>query len=336
MRAMVKNVTRRVRSPRYGALAPSGMVGRKLMQTGYFYVAWHDIKNSPGWFGKLLVLSLAGLIPVFGWIVVAGYLYGWARDIAWGAHAPLPSHVLGNEDGMLYRRGLFVVVIALVSSLIPFLFEALGSVVTGGLFSGGMHGLGRGFAFPLGILSGVAGFTFFVLSVAACFFALFFHLVGSMRASIYGRLSAGFQIEKIWNMVRYDFGGILRIGGMAVLLSLVAAALCTLLLFIVLLVMMVAVIALAGGNLNVSAHYPDPSLVGIIFSVGAAWIVFALIAAFASMVMTTFIATMIVRALGYWTRQFNVPAWRGQDDPMPFETTRVPGGLGGHYPPRGF
>ena len=46
------------------------------MQAGYFNAAWHDIKNSPGWFGKLLVLGLVSLVPIFGWIVVAGYLYG--------------------------------------------------------------------------------------------------------------------------------------------------------------------------------------------------------------------------------------------------------------------
>ena len=31
------------------------------MQAGYFNAAWHDIKNSPGWFGKLLVLGLVSL-----------------------------------------------------------------------------------------------------------------------------------------------------------------------------------------------------------------------------------------------------------------------------------
>ena len=56
------------------------------MQTGYFNAAWQDIKNSPGWFGKLVLLSLLSLIPIFGWLVVLGYLYGWARDIAWNVH----------------------------------------------------------------------------------------------------------------------------------------------------------------------------------------------------------------------------------------------------------
>ncbi len=65
------------------------------------------------------MLGLVSLVPIFGWIVVAGYLYGWARDIAWGVHAPLPAHVFGNEDGRLYSRGFFVLVISFVCSLIP-------------------------------------------------------------------------------------------------------------------------------------------------------------------------------------------------------------------------
>ena len=34
---------------------------------------------------------------------------------------------------------------------------------------------------------------------------------------------------------------------------------------------------------------------------------------------SAFITIMTVRAMGYWVRQVDVPAWRGQDDPMPFE-----------------
>ena len=43
------------------------------MQTGYFNAAWQDIKNTPGWFGKLILLSLLSFVPIFGWLVVLGY-----------------------------------------------------------------------------------------------------------------------------------------------------------------------------------------------------------------------------------------------------------------------
>ena len=30
---------------------------------------------------------------------------------------------------------------------------------------------------------------------------------------------------------------------------------------------------------------------------------------------------LLTRAIGYWTSQFDVANWKGQDDPMPFELT---------------
>ena len=72
------------------------------MQKGYFAAAWGDITNSPGWFSKLLLLGLLCLVPIFGAIVVMGYLYGWARDLACNVHRPMPAPLFGNEDGKLY------------------------------------------------------------------------------------------------------------------------------------------------------------------------------------------------------------------------------------------
>ena len=58
------------------------------------------------------------------------------------------------------------------------------------------------------------------------------------------------------------------------------------------------------------------------FAVGLlvlAMVVFAALS-YAGMVASVFCTAMVVRAMGYWTRQFDVPRWRGQNDPMPFET----------------
>ena len=112
------------------------------MQTGYFNAAWQDIKNTPGWFGKLILLSLLSFVPIFGWLVVLGYLYGWARDIAWDVHGPMPKHIFGNEDGKLYSRGFFAMVIGFVFMLAPWVLEAVwgGVMGLGTAWSGGRHG----------------------------------------------------------------------------------------------------------------------------------------------------------------------------------------------------
>ena len=83
------------------------------MQTGYFSAAWNDVKSSQGWLGKMFLLGLIAFIPVFGPVVLLGYAFGWARDIAWGVHMPMPARIFGNEDGLLYRRGLIVFCLAL-------------------------------------------------------------------------------------------------------------------------------------------------------------------------------------------------------------------------------
>ena len=83
------------------------------MQKGYFAASWGDIINSPGWFSKFLKLGLLCFIPVFGVIVAFGYLYGWAREIAWNIHRPMGERIFANEDGTLYKRGLYILSLAL-------------------------------------------------------------------------------------------------------------------------------------------------------------------------------------------------------------------------------
>lgn len=67
------------------------------MEKGYFVAAWGDVTKSPGWALILLRLGLLCLVPVFGIVVVYGYLFSWARDIAWNVHRPLPRKIFGQR-----------------------------------------------------------------------------------------------------------------------------------------------------------------------------------------------------------------------------------------------
>ena len=96
------------------------------MQIRYFDAAWNDIKNSPGWFGKLCLLALVNFIPIFGQMVTFGYLFGWAREISWGAHRPMPASLFSNEDGKFWRRGWFVFVLSIVLMIIPIIIMSIG------------------------------------------------------------------------------------------------------------------------------------------------------------------------------------------------------------------
>ena len=301
------------------------------MELGYFKAAWGDIKNSPGWFGKVALLGLLCLVPVFGVIVLYGYAYGWAREIAWNIRMPLPERILNNGDNdSFYTRGVFAFVIALVCNLLPSFIDACLSVTVT----------------VLAALFGVAGSSLAVFAVASALFnglvslAVFlFGLVlvaikwvGIMRMSIYGRLSAGFQVRRLWAMIRHDSNGILRIFGMYLLLSIAGAV-------AIVLVGAVLVVAFALpsiGSLISSASSGDEvassvfSGLGFFSRVMLVLVVCALV--FAASAYEAFVELMVARAMGYWTARFDVAAWRGQDDPMPFEAGAYiptsPGGSG--------
>lgn len=272
------------------------------MEKGYFSAAWGDITKSPGWFSKILRLGLLNLIPIFGVIVTYGYLYGWARDIAWNVHRPMPDRIFGNEDGNLYKRGFFILVIGFVCSLIPGVFNVLTSIVTGFSFVGFVSTSDA--SFGLGAL--LMGVIFSLAGLVLTFAVVFFYWVGAMRCALYGTLSSGFQIGKIWAMMRYDFMGLLRIFGM----SLICGCVVGIAAFIIFMLVMIL-----GTLFGVAFVRNEAQAVAFVLI----FLLFILLVCVATFFISVLIAALVARALGYWTRQFQVNLWGGQEDPMPFE-----------------
>lgn len=272
------------------------------MEKGYFSAAWGDITKSPGWFSKILRMGLLCLIPIFGLLVVYGYLYGWARDIAWNVHRPMPDKIFGNEDGNLYKRGFFILVIGFVFSLIPGVFSFISSMVTGVSFAGAITSSSA----PLGVVSVLMGLIFSLAGLVLSFAVVFFYWVGAMRCALYGTLSSGFQIGKIWAMLRYDFTGLLRIFGM----SLICYAIVGVAAFVVAMLMV-----LLGTIFGVAFVQTEAQAVAFVLVI----LFLILLACVVSLFVFVLIIALICRALGYWTRQFQVNLWGGQEDPMPFE-----------------
>lgn len=272
------------------------------MEKGYFSAAWGDITKSPGWFSKILRMGLLCLIPIFGLLVVYGYLYGWARDIAWNVHRPMPDKIFGNEDGNLYKRGFFILVIGFVFSLIPGVFSFISSMVTGVSFAGAITSSSA----PFGVVSVLMGLIFSLAGLVLSFAVVFFYWVGAMRCALYGTLSSGFQIGKIWAMLRYDFTGLLRIFGM----SLICYAIVGVAAFVVAMLMV-----LLGTIFGVAFVQTEAQAVAFVLVI----LFLILLACVVSLFVFVLIIALICRALGYWTRQFQVNLWGGQEDPMPFE-----------------
>lgn len=275
------------------------------MQAGYFQTAWNDIKHSNDWVKKIALLALLQFVPIFGQIVLFGYLYGWARDIAWNIHQPMPEHIMGNEDGKLYSRGFFMLLISFVFALIPGLI----SLLTNFSFGDGPNISAGAHAFAM---SGS------LVALVLSLFCSVFAWVGQMRAAIYGRLGPGFQLSQIWKMLRYDTNGILRILGMNLLIGLILGVIFSI---VATLLGFGALASLnASGAFMGTANIDD--FAALIPAMGAGSLLL-LVVVYALLFGSTWLEALVARALGYWTRQFNVPAWGGQDDPLPFETSQA-------------
>ena len=289
------------------------------MKQGYFKTAWSDITQSPHWVTRILLLALLCFIPVFGWIVIAGYLWGWARDMAWGVHAPLPERIFENSDGLLYSRGFFAAVIAIVCTVVMNLLQSAGGLISSGSFAGSafvwgdVHSICQTVA-PLGAVSGLLSLFSFAVTFAVSFILTLFKWVGTMRMSIYGRLSAGFQGPRIWAMLRHDWRGILRILGMFIIVSFVLGLILALVISAVVFVCILCASLFAGMGV-----YPHDGSFAIIVVAAMVLVLVALVVALLAAFLGVLGCALVVRAVGHWTCQFDVARWRGQDDPMPFE-----------------
>lgn len=310
------------------------------MQQGYYARAWNDIKNSPGWFGKLCLLALLDFIPIFGPIVAYGYLGGWARDIAWGVKSPLPAHIFGNEDGKLYRRGWFVFAALFIYSAIAWALSSLLMGLAGAAAGGAAGAYANGRMMP-GATAGfdALGFVMGVLAFVVTIAVVFFALAGTARSVIYDRFSPAFQIPVLWKMVKRDASGIVRILLMALLVGLVIGIVVFCAVFVVICLSIFVGIATGGpAFMNMmSSSYDDLAygygygygygagdaaflafLQSILPALGMGAFLFVAVCYFA-VVGQMFVVALVFRAMGYWTQDFEVAKWGGPHDPLPFE-----------------
>lgn len=287
----------------------------------YLKLAWGDVRSSEKWLAKSIILGLLCLIPVFGPIVLYGYAYGWARDVAWGVREPLPRRVFGNEDGHLFSRGFYAFVLFFVCSLVP---GAVSSVLAG---ITGMHGAafsgfwsGHGMV-PLVWFSSAVGLLSFAITIVLGLASFLFAVVGAVRIAIYDRMSAGFQFGKVWAMIRRDTRGMLGILGRTIL-AIVLVGVASFVAFALLTVVVGLVGAIVVGGYSGVEHMPVFSAglaVAALAFVGIALLLYAGVGVLC-MAASAALSLTVARAAGLWCYQFDVASWRGQDDPLPFES----------------
>lgn len=241
-----------------------------------------------GWIKPLLVLGAANLVPVVGWLGLEGYALEWARLTAW------------NVDSSPKQKD--VKVGGCIASGWRAFVASLGYIVVMGLVSwliGGGHGSDAG---------GLRGLLIWILGVLIGGLAN----IAVLRATLYQNFVAGYRLDRIWEMVRRDGNGFLRIIVDTVLLGLgvgvlevIVAALC-----VAPAVSSVALLAFgsAGG-------YALSQLASSLSGLVPALLVFLYFAS----ILFAWTQLMCSTMWGFWMRQFDVARWGASGDPLPTE-----------------
>lgn len=281
------------------------------MKIQYFNTCWNDLKNSPGWKGKICLLALLNMVPVFGLIVTFGYAYGWSREAAWGMRNPLPRSIFNNHDGMFWRRGWFSIVVTVAWTILPWIVYLAGDIMLElGLGTNPLSYSSEPYG-PLnpGLLA--SGILIYLISLALTAFASVLSWVGCIRSAIYNKLKPGVQLGAVWKMTRRDGFGLFKIFGMLLSLILVAGA------AIVIVVLLVSLGAIVPLWLAIKSNkgMALPLMIALI----AVGLILILAYCFVAYCVNAFTILMVARAIGYWTWQFDVAHWGQPSDPLPFE-----------------
>lgn len=261
----------------------------------YFARSWALLTRHAGWIKPVLLLTVALLVPLVGWWGVMGYALEWARLTAWGVNAAPKQR--GVRVGECIASGVRAFVVLLLWSVVA------GIVV--GLLS----------ALPL-----VGG----IVSAAWTVLSLFFGVVvmaAELRATIYRRIVPGLRVGTVWQMVRHDPMGLLRVFGMVAVGGALMGLVSSIVAFSALASILPTLFYYMAYLGEYSQFMSDAALAS-----GVVAFVFEALAAMGPVLIVLLLLDgfmgVITLLLGYtgvalWMRQFNVPAWRADEDPLP-------------------
>ena len=266
----------------------------------YFARSWALITQEKGWWKPVLLLGLASLIPIVGPLAVLGYCLEWSRRVAWGStEAPARRANVGTSLSSGWRGFVVLAGWAIAQSIV-------GAIVAK------VPGLGSLLSFAWNIFSIFLGMLF---------------MAAAVRATIYRDFKAGYRAKTIWEMGSRDATGLCRIW----LIKLVAGLAMGV---VALIVMLPTLFGALGFIVDVAdgvsgLYYMSDAqelsfalyvLAGLLSIAGPAILTVLVLMSF----LTAAVSLITYGAIGLWLRQFDVPAWGKDEDPLPEKTRGLP------------
>lgn len=281
-----------------------------------FKTSWKMMTRDKGWIKPLLVLALVSWIPILGTIAVLGYGLEWARLTAWGVEST-PKQRKVDYGKMLVTGGIAFLVsftINLVVQLISFLItgelDLLSTVYTSSITMVGASAV-LGASTVWSLVSTVIDLLLGTFITAAC-----------MRSTIYDSFSAGWRLDRIFQMIVRDFGGFMHAYAVSLLGGLIVWAVSTLvsLLGVTLAIGALMPVLYIYGSSTSSSYAIVEYLVNICTQnplMVLLVIVVVILVAFTIDVMSVGAQLISINAMGQWFYRFDVDRWGVSSAPLP-------------------
>lgn len=281
-----------------------------------FMSSWHMLTRDKGWVKPVLVLTLVGWIPILGQIVLMGYGLEWARLTAWGVDAAPKQR--GVDYGKVLSTGGRAF---LVSLSLGFVIALVLQVVFPGSLYMLFTGLTAGNAVSVATAM-ASGAAMSILTMVASIAMGTFLQAATLRATLYDSFSAGWRLNRLFQMIGCDFGGFLKV----LLVTLIGGAISGVYAFVVSLVLMLVVmggvmsatafVGLSGSYMN-GWHFLLEQLLRIGAGPLLLFIVVVIALAFVGSAISTAMSLVSMNAMGQWFCRFDVHRWGVSADPLP-------------------
>lgn len=266
-----------------------------MQETKYFSHAWALLTKDKGWPKVIVMLTLWMLIPIVGWLWVLGYEVEWARLIAWGAEgSPKQKNIdLGQCLASGWRT--FVAQFGWIILWMMFYYFLL-------FGSGSLQFYSRYPYIDMNLSSSAS----LLADIVGLFYWVFLVIAG-VRTAIYQSYTAGYQLNRIFDMLKRDFKGFVKIVGINLLSAFVSGAVIGVLSFFAGVVGALGV-GLLSYEVATGTHHFE-----LTFFILLAIALYFLIVGVILIVLSLICYAMV----GLWLRQFDVLSWGASGDPLP-------------------